>query len=200
MSERKLEWYVGEDYESNKEVYEYYKVQYVRFKSATLKILLVSFGSGGILATHPKENLCATLCTKLSVTARSLYYLVPNPNSKDFFTQHLDFTSSATIARALVSNFAMLYHFGIEACSEDEFRTRQLLMWWRDYRVRRKMNFVEEYREQADVLHGPDLRRRLDDNKHWLTLPQQRRDSRTRWSRQRYAHKNVRLLECTRTL
>tara|TARA_R110000787_G_scaffold148819_1_gene262782 strand:- start:746 stop:1663 length:918 start_codon:yes stop_codon:yes gene_type:complete len=175
MSERELVWYVGQDFEPNKETYEYYKTQYVRFKKATRKILLVSYGSGGVLATHPKENLCATLCKKLSVTARSLYMLAPDPNSKEFFQQHLDFTSSATIARALVSNFAMLYHFGIEACSEDEFRTRQLLMWWRDYRVRRKMNFAEGYRERADAFHDPDLRRRLNENKFWLRLPDKTR-------------------------
>lgn len=168
MPKKFSDWYVGDDYPANKKTYDYYKSQYVRLKKATEKLLLVSFGSAGILATHPKENLCATLCVKFSTTARSLYLLSPNPQSPDFFSKHLDFTSSATIARVLVSNFAMLYHFGIESCSEDEFRVRQLLMWWRDYRVRRKMNFEECYREGAVNLTRTSLQ-------HPISLPRIRR-------------------------
>ena len=175
MSERKIDWIVGEDLEANRHAYDYYKDQYRRFRSATEKILLVSYGTGSIYVVHAKDDLCSTLCNKLSTTAKSLYILAPDPTSKDFFHQHIDFTSSATIARALVSNFAMLFHFGIEQCSEDEFRARQLLMWWRDYRVRRKMNFADGYREQADTLHGPDLKKRLNENKHWMSLPEKTR-------------------------
>lgn len=167
-------WFVGQDMASNEEAYDHYRTQFDAFKLATNRILLVSYGTSFVKPTHQRESLCAILCMKLSVTARSLYLLAPDPISETFLQSHLDFSSSAALARLLVNTFASLYHLGIEPCSEDEFEVRQLLVFWRDFRVRRKMNFGVDS-DKAAAFHEPNLRTRLESNGFWMSLPAQAR-------------------------
>lgn len=151
-----------------------YRAQYASFKEAVARASTISYGCGDIVSSHSRENYTATLFTKLTVTAMSLLKLCPDPSEQDFEYAHLDFTSCAALSRVIMDTFVALFHFGIEDCAEDEFQVRQLLLFWRDFRVRIKMRVIDDP-EPFVSFHDSDLRSRLNANSFWLALPEKQR-------------------------
>ncbi len=151
-----------------------YKKEHSKFEKAVLRSCIVSYGGGSLITSHAREAHCSFLFTKLSVTAKSLLLLSPNPTSDNFGKSDLDFSTAAAVTRVLVDTFVSLYHFGLEDCPEDEYQTRQLLLFWRDFRVRHKMGIQNDF-ASVGAFHREDLTSRLNANAFWLSIPLKRR-------------------------
>ncbi len=155
-----------------------YKKERRTLRSELEKAFRVVYGSGDILTTHGKQVYCSNLFMKLCQTSLSLLSLCPDPDDKDFQFSRIDLSSTAALSRVVMDTFVAWFHFGFEECSEDEFRTRQLLLFWRDFRVRAKVfapfenGGVDEYSD----FHSADLKMRLGENEFWMSLPEKTRD------------------------
>jgi len=148
-----------------------YQSELRKYKRAVSRASTVSFGGAGILTSHAREAYCSIIFTKLVVTARSIFHLCPSPEDKDFKNSHLDYSAIAALSRVVVDTFVALFHFGIEECPEEEFQTRQLLLFWRDHRVRIKMGMPQP---AGGIDHESDIQKRLEAISFWQTLPKKR--------------------------
>lgn len=139
------------------------------FELAVIRASTVSYGGVGILTSHARETYCSIIFTKLVVTAHSILKLCPNPNNKDRAESFGDYTAIASLARVEIDTFIALFHFGLEDCPEDEYQVRQLLLFWRDHKVRIKMGMYDDSDGGIDF-HDKDLKQRLKSNPFWQTI------------------------------
>ena len=152
----------------------HYEVALREFELAVIRASTVSYGGVGILTSHARETYCSIIFTKLVVTAHSILKLCPNPNNKDFAESFIDYTAIASLSRVEIDTFIALFHFGLEDCPENEYQVRQLLLFWRDHRVRIKMGMYDDSRDSIDF-HEKDLKQRLESNPFWQTIDIKRR-------------------------
>jgi len=147
----------------------HYKDAFREFKRAVIRASTVSYGGVGILTSHAREAYCSMIFTKLVVTAHSILKLCPDPNDKSFRENFVDYTAVASLSRVEIDTFIALYHFGLESCPEDEYQVRQLLLFWRDHRVRIKMGMYDNEEESVEF-HNKDLKLRLESNPFWQSI------------------------------
>lgn len=148
-----------------------YKDELEKFKLAVMHASTVSYGGVGILTSHARETYCSIIFTKLVVTNLSILKLCPDPAANNYAESALDFTAIASLSRVVIDTFIALYHFGLEDCSEEEYQTRQLLLFWRDHRVRGKMGMPQS---TSGFDHEKDIKERLALNSFWQTVPEKR--------------------------
>ncbi len=144
-----------------------YEKHFDDYKRAVIHASVVSYGGVGILTCHARQTYCSIIFTKLVVTAHSILRLCPEPTDKFFRESPLDYTAIAALSRVMIDTFIALFHYGLENCSEDEYQARQLLLFWKDHRVRVKMGVSDE---EGETFHNTDLKNRLENNSHWQTL------------------------------
>lgn len=164
--------------EAKKNPLSFYKKARADFVNRLETGFRVVYGSGEIITTHSKQFYCSALFTKLCQTCNSMLALCPDPTNEDFEYSRIDLSSTAALARVVMDTFIAWYHFGYEDCPEDEFRTRQLLLFWRDFRVRTKAfaPFEPESIVEYSEFHTDDLKKRLSENEFWMSLPERRRN------------------------
>ena len=104
------------------------------FRHAVIRASIVSYGGVGILTSHARETYCSIIFTKLVGTAHSILRLCPKPEDDGYHESPLDYTAIAALSRVMIDTFIALFHFGLEDCEEDEYQTRQLLLFWKDHR------------------------------------------------------------------
>lgn len=146
-----------------------------KFELAVIRASTVSYGGVGILTSHARETYCSIIFTKLVVTAHSILKLCPNPTNRDFAGSFIDYTAIASLSRVEVDTFIALFHFGLEDCPENEYQVRQLLLFWRDHKVRIKMGMYNNSKDGIEF-HNKDLMERLEVNPFWQTIPIKRRE------------------------
>lgn len=139
------------------------------FRQAVIRSSTVSYGGVGILTSHARETYCSIIFTKLVGTAHSILRLCPSPKDKNYHQAPLDYTAIAALSRVIIDTFIALYHFGLEDCEEDEYQARQLLLFWKDHRVRIKMGVIDD---EGAAFHNEDIKKRLDINSFWQTIPE----------------------------
>lgn len=72
----------------------------------------------------------------------------------------------------MIDTFLALFNFGFDDCAEDEYQSRQLLLFWKDHRVRVKMGVIDD---SVEKFHKEDLKKRLNANPFWKTIPETER-------------------------
>jgi hypothetical protein len=72
----------------------------------------------------------------------------------------------------MVDTMAMLLHLGLEECPQEEFECRMLLVYWKDMRVRQKMDVFESETDKTGIVefHSRDLKEQLARNDVWKAL------------------------------
>ncbi len=154
-----------------------YRNEYQKFRYVLDEALRVSYGTGEIETNHSRQYYCSLLFLKICQTCSSQFQLSPDPTFDDFEEQPLDFSASAALARVVMDTFVAWFHFGYENCPENEYETRELLLFWRDYRVRSRFlvplggKKVEAY----SGFHHSNLKDRLRANSYWQTIDEKER-------------------------
>lgn len=128
----------------------------------------VSRGSGGMLSTGNRMFWASVLFTRLSVIAKSVEILLPEPKPR----QHWDFSSVASLVRNL--NEAYLVYFWL--CQDDVLDNvragRFILLYLHDYGSRKRL-FPEQFTED-DCVYA-DLVRQFDENPYLRTFSDSQR-------------------------
>jgi hypothetical protein len=140
---------------------------YLQARNAFRKLIgraeRISRGSGGILSEGNRMFWGSVLFTRISVTAKSLNKLLPDPKPR----QHWDFSAAASLARNLVEA-CLVYHW---LCGEeiaDEVRAgRFILLYLHDYGSRRRL-FPEQFTDPDPVYE--DLVAQFDANSYLATF------------------------------
>lgn len=128
----------------------------------------MSRGSGGIPSTGNRMFWASVLFTRIVITAKSLYQLLPNPKPR----QHWDFSAAASLARNLLEA-CLVYHWLCGEGIHDEVRAgRFILFHLHDYGSRRRL-FPEEFNAADGVFD--DLVRQFDANAYLATFDDRRR-------------------------
>lgn len=157
----------------------YYRQSRSDFELALTRAGHAAMGTTRLKTEHRREVYTAILVTKLAVSGKSLLALCPDPAHEAFENQHMDYSAAAALTRVLLDTFVSLFHFGIENCSEEESQLRELLMFWRDFKMRIKIGLggVEIYGAEEADFHERDLRRRMEANSVFMSLdPKRRKD------------------------
>jgi len=158
---------------SSKSLSPIYERRLSEFKNAVIRESIVSYGGVGLLTSHARETYCSIIFTKLVGTGHSILRLLcANPEDNNYHEAPLDYTAIAALSRVMIDTFIALFHFGFEDCEEDEYQTRQLLLFWKDHRVRVKMGIIDE---SGEKFHNEDLKKRLNDNPFWKAIPERER-------------------------
>lgn len=151
-----------------------YKDAYPKFRTSVGRATAVSYGSGDIVSDHSRQYYCSVLFTKLTVTSATLLKILPDLRDDYAGNDNLDFSAVAAVSRVVMDTFVSLFHFGLEQCPEEEYEARELLLFWRDVHVRKKMGLAE-VSPKAAQFHDENLRQRLEENAHWQSLPMKER-------------------------
>ncbi|MES3101388.1 DUF5677 domain-containing protein [Sphingomonas faeni] len=117
----------------------------------------ISRGSGGIPSTGNRMFWSSILFMRLSVTAKSLDILLPDPKPRE----HWDFGAVASLARVLLEA-AIVYNWLCgDKVDDDERKGRFILLYLHDYGSRRRL-FPDDFKDTSEVCE--DLVRQFDEN------------------------------------
>jgi len=150
-----------------KDFREIYPSEFVKFRGELDRAIFTSYGMGEIRVQESKHRFCAILFLKLVNVAQSVIGQCPDPNQKEPIRSFMNFSSIAALARVLADTYVVLFHLGIEDCSDDEYQLRLYLTYWKDIHRRSKMGVgtpdeIAEYRS--------DLTARLEGNTLWASM------------------------------
>lgn len=159
------------------DIAKYYRHQFDGFRTAVQSAFFVCYGISDLLVLGARPKYRGILFTKLCVTGRSLLLLAPDPTDRNFHRAHMDLSGGAALARVVIDTFVSLFHLGLDRCGASEFEARELLAYWRDLQVRKRMSAVFDGAAVV-AARSPvedELRARLGDNSHFAGLPEKRR-------------------------
>lgn len=142
---------------SNPEMTKLYIALKREFRGAVERATRVSRGSGGVRSTGARMFWASVLFTRLTVLAKSILMLLPNPKPRE----HWDFSSVASLVRNL-SEAYIVYFWLCEDDVIDEVRSgRFILLYLHDYGSRKRM-YPDLFEEGHWVFN--DLVRQFDEN------------------------------------
>lgn len=153
---------------SNPEMTSLYVAHKRAYRETARRAVRVSRGSGGVLSTGNRMFWASVLFTRLTVMAKSVLELLPDPKPRE----HWDFSSVASLVRNL--NEAYLVYFWL--CQDevlDEVRAgRFILLYLHDYGSRKRL-YPEQF-EETDPVYL-DLERQFDANPYLRTYTEAQR-------------------------
>lgn len=117
----------------------------------------ISRGSGGIPSTGNTMFWSSILFMRLSVTAKSIDRLLPDPKPRE----HWDFGAVASLVRVLLEASIVYNWLCGDGVDDDERKARFILLYLHDYGSRRRL-FPEDFSENDPVY--VDLVRQFDEN------------------------------------
>jgi hypothetical protein len=153
---------------SNPELTHRYLVERRTFRELVSRVERISCGSGGVLSTGNRMFWGSVLFTRISVTAKSIEQILPDPKPG----QHWDFSAVASLARNILETCIVYHWLCGNDISEDVRQGRFILLYLHDHGSRRRL-FPHQFTE-PDPVHE-DLVRRFDANPYLGTFDARQR-------------------------
>lgn len=156
---------------SNAEITKLYLASRARLREIIRRVVRVSRGSGGIPSTGNRMFWASVLFTRLSVSAKSVEKMLPDPRPKE----HWDFSAIASLVRNLVECYFVYYWLCEEDVPDDVRDARFILLYLHDHGSRRRLfNGYEVDDEEAAKAVKEDLVQRFHANPVLASLPERR--------------------------
>ena len=138
----------------------------------------VSRRYAGIQSATTKQFYASVLFTSLISRGISLAMLAPHSPWASKLIEHWDYASAAVITRTLIELRAAFHYLCVDACSEEEWQCRWILLCLHDC-ISRKRLLDSHPGTSGDAplfdLQADELRDRLRSNTHFVTLKHQKK-------------------------
>ncbi len=153
---------------SNPEMTKLYIALKRGFRGAVGRAVRVSRGSGGVLSTGNRMFWASVLFTRLTVLAKSVLMLLPDPKPRE----HWDFSSVASLVRNLQEAYLVYFWLCQDDVLENVREGRFILLYLHDYGSRKRL-YPDLFEEGHWVYE--DLVRQFDENPFLKTYTETQR-------------------------